>query len=72
MEFRGICGAPDLTITRIRASESIRNDSDQGVSVELTGFEPVTPSLRKMRSNTVTRGNDLHLRVCGAAVGRAT
>ena len=35
-------------------------------SVELTGFEPVTSSLRKMRSNRRTRGNG----ACGGSVER--
>ena len=40
--------------------------------VELTGFEPVAPSLRKMRTNSLTRGNGPEERSCGAAVERAT
>lgn len=37
-------------ITQIGEQDAIRNHPDQGVLVELTGFEPLTPSLRKMRS----------------------
>jgi hypothetical protein len=37
-------GAPDILDQRIEPV------------VELRGFEPVTPSLRKMRSNALTRG----------------
>jgi hypothetical protein len=40
--------------------------------LELAGFEPVTPSLRKMRSNLLTRGFRVNTRSCGAGVGRTT
>ncbi len=40
--------------------------------VELTGFEPVTPSLRNMRSKPSDQAIQADRRACGAAVGRAT
>ena len=38
-------------------------------SVELTGFEPVAPSLRKMRSNARDQGKRCALRVLWGACG---
>ena len=40
--------------------------------MELTGFEPVTPSLRKMRSKPSDQGKRQGLAVLWAAVERAT
>jgi hypothetical protein len=36
--------------------DAVRNRPDQGVLVELTGFEPVIPSLRTMQSNLSDQG----------------
>jgi len=50
------CGPRDFTHHQIGDASAIRNGPDQGEWVELTGFEPVTPSLRKMQSNSFDQG----------------
>ena len=57
--WSGVGRAPPKTLTRARMGPGHFVNECQAKSVELTGFEPVAPSLRKMCSNCADQGNGL-------------
>ena len=62
------------TIAHIDELDAVRNGNDHGVLVELRGFEPLTPSLRKMWSKSSDQEERHSLVVlwgsCGASHAR--